>query len=109
MSSTAAATNKSEDPANSAEPSKEDETVPHLGVLEEDDEFEEFPVQGELLYVPCTSLLSQPPFGAQIGTTPKSIWRILEALLLERPSRKEISFGRTIGMMMTLRRTSAYS
>ncbi|KAF8270480.1 DSS1/SEM1 family-domain-containing protein [Lactarius quietus] len=45
MSSTAAATNKSEDPAKSTEPSKEEDSVPHLGVLEEDDEFEEFPVQ----------------------------------------------------------------
>jgi len=41
MSSTAA---KSDDPAKSTEPSKEEE-IPHLGVLEEDDEFEEFPVQ----------------------------------------------------------------
>ncbi len=48
MSSTAAATTKSEDPAKSTEPSKEEDSVPHLGVLEEDDEFEEFPVQGEL-------------------------------------------------------------
>lgn len=44
MSSTAA---KSDDPTNSTEPPKEEETVNHLGVLEEDDEFEEFPVQGE--------------------------------------------------------------
>ncbi|KAI9465298.1 DSS1/SEM1 family-domain-containing protein [Lactarius psammicola] len=45
MSSTAAATTKSEDPTKSTEPSKEEDSVPHLGVLEEDDEFEEFPVQ----------------------------------------------------------------
>ncbi|KAI9441669.1 DSS1/SEM1 family-domain-containing protein [Lactarius indigo] len=32
-------------PAKSTEPSKEEDSVPHLGVLEEDDEFEEFPVQ----------------------------------------------------------------
>lgn len=60
MSSTAAATTKSEDPAKST-----DEGVTHLGVLEEDDEFEEFPVQGELLTLrgaSCASLLSQPPF-----------------------------------------------
>jgi len=47
MSSTAA-TSKSEDLAKSTDPSKEEDNVPHLGVLEEDDEFEEFPVQGEL-------------------------------------------------------------
>ncbi|KAH9067602.1 DSS1/SEM1 family-domain-containing protein [Lactarius vividus] len=45
MSSTAAATTKPEEPAKSTEPSKQEDTVPHLGVLEEDDEFEEFPVQ----------------------------------------------------------------
>ncbi|KAH9036149.1 DSS1/SEM1 family-domain-containing protein [Lactarius pseudohatsudake] len=45
MSSTAAATTKPEEPAKSTESSKQEDTVPHLGVLEEDDEFEEFPVQ----------------------------------------------------------------
>lgn len=88
-----------------------DESVPHLCVLEEDDKFKEFAVQGELPYVgvPRTSLLSRSPFGAQIGTTPKPIWRILEVLLQERPSRKEISFGRVIGTMMTLKRPSVCS
>jgi 26 proteasome complex subunit DSS1 len=53
MSSTAA---KSDDPTKSTELSKEEESTPHLGVLEEDDEFEEFPVQGERrLQVPCAS------------------------------------------------------
>lgn len=47
MSSTAAATTKEEDPAKSTEPSKEEGGVAHLGVLEEDDEFEEFPTQGK--------------------------------------------------------------
>ena len=56
MSSTAT---KPEDPAKSTEPPKKDETVPHLGVLEEDDEFEEFAVQGELLCgVPCALKMS---------------------------------------------------
>ena len=50
MSSTAAASIKPEDPAKPTEPSKEEDSVPHLGVLEEDDEFEEFPVQGEPVY-----------------------------------------------------------
>lgn len=107
MSSTAA---KPDDPTNSTEPPKEEESAPHLGVLEEDDEFEEFPVQGEpRLRVLCASLLSQLPFGAQTGMTPKQIWRISEALHQERPRQKEISFGKTIGMTMTLRRILACS
>ncbi|KAI0261255.1 DSS1/SEM1 family-domain-containing protein [Gloeopeniophorella convolvens] len=44
MSSTATAS-KPEDTTKSTETSKEEENVPHLGVLEEDDEFEEFAVQ----------------------------------------------------------------
>jgi hypothetical protein len=46
--SSAATTSKTEDAAKSTEPPKEgDQTLPHLSVLEEDDEFEEFAVQGE--------------------------------------------------------------
>jgi 26 proteasome complex subunit DSS1 len=60
MSSTAA---KSDDPTKSTELSKEEESTPHLGVLEEDDEFEEFPVQGERrLQVPCASLAEPAAF-----------------------------------------------
>lgn len=45
--STAASSSKSADPtAKVAEPTKEDENQPALGVLEEDDEFEEFAVAG---------------------------------------------------------------
>ncbi|KAF8483804.1 DSS1/SEM1 family-domain-containing protein [Russula ochroleuca] len=45
MSSTAT-TSKTEDVTKSTEPPKEgDQTLPHLSVLEEDDEFEEFAVQ----------------------------------------------------------------
>ena len=47
MSSAAATTSKSEDETKPTEPPKEGDEVPHLSVLEEDDEFEEFPVQGE--------------------------------------------------------------
>jgi 26 proteasome complex subunit DSS1 len=47
MSSAAASTSKPEDPAKATESPKEGEQVPHLSVLEEDDEFEEFAVQGE--------------------------------------------------------------
>ncbi|KAI0000886.1 DSS1/SEM1 family-domain-containing protein [Russula vinacea] len=45
MSSTAT-TSKTEDITKTTEPPKEgDQTLPHLSVLEEDDEFEEFAVQ----------------------------------------------------------------
>jgi 26 proteasome complex subunit DSS1 len=45
--SSAATTSKPEDEIKPTEPQKEGDEVPHLSVLEEDDEFEEFPVQGE--------------------------------------------------------------
>lgn len=46
MSSSAATTSKAEDATKPTEPPKEgDQTLPHLSVLEEDDEFEEFVVQ----------------------------------------------------------------
>jgi hypothetical protein len=46
--SSAATTSKTEDVTKPTEPPKEgDQTLPHLSVLEEDDEFEEFAVQGE--------------------------------------------------------------
>ncbi|KAI0302379.1 DSS1/SEM1 family-domain-containing protein [Multifurca ochricompacta] len=44
-STPAATTPKPEDSNKSAETLKEESRVPHLGVLEEDDEFEEFVVQ----------------------------------------------------------------
>ncbi|KAN0125602.1 DSS1/SEM1 family domain containing protein [Russula decolorans] len=44
--SSAATTSKAEDATKPTEPPKEgDQTLPHLSVLEEDDEFEEFAVQ----------------------------------------------------------------
>ena len=51
MSSSAATTSKAEESTKPTEPPKEggDQTLPHLSVLEEDDEFEEFTVQGEPL------------------------------------------------------------
>ena len=46
--SSAATTSKAEDATKATDPPKEgDQTLPHLSVLEEDDEFEEFVVQGE--------------------------------------------------------------
>jgi hypothetical protein len=52
MSSTAT-TSKAEDATKPTEPPKDgDQTLPHLSVLEEDDEFEEFVVQGERASLP---------------------------------------------------------
>jgi hypothetical protein len=45
--SSAATTSKPEDETKPTEPQKEGGEIPHLSVLEEDDEFEEFHVQGE--------------------------------------------------------------
>jgi hypothetical protein len=45
--SSALETSQPEDTPKPEESLKEAGQVPHLGVLEEDDEFEEFPVQGE--------------------------------------------------------------
>lgn len=46
MSANAASSSKVESPAKVAEPHKDDDHPAALGVLEEDDEFEEFPVAG---------------------------------------------------------------
>lgn len=71
--SSAATTSKAEDATKSTEPPKEgDQTLPHLSVLEEDDEFEEFAVQGEpptfsqtpapaTAFTPHTNLSPLPP------------------------------------------------
>jgi hypothetical protein len=59
--SSAATTSKAEDATKLTEPPKDgDQTLPHLSVLEEDNEFEEFAVQGEL------SHLSRPGIHANI-------------------------------------------
>ena len=54
--SSAATTSKPEDEIKPTEPQKEGDEVPHLSVLEEDDEFEEFPVQGERPHATGTPL-----------------------------------------------------
>jgi hypothetical protein len=55
--SSAATTSKTEDATKSIETQKEgDQTLPHLSVLEEDDEFEEFAVQGESVVRPIHTL-----------------------------------------------------
>ena len=43
----ASSTSKATDPKKAEQAKDEEEAQPHLGVLEEDDEFEEFPVAGE--------------------------------------------------------------
>lgn len=53
MSSTATSSKTAEKPAKVAEPLREDDAQPTLGVLEEDDEFEEFAVAGQ-----CSLILS---------------------------------------------------
>ena len=47
-------------PADKApeKPKDEEESQPHLGVLEEDDEFEEFPVAGSLVVLPRRCILT---------------------------------------------------
>ena len=47
MSAPASSSTATDKPAKVAEPLREDDAQPTLGVLEEDDEFEEFPVAGE--------------------------------------------------------------
>ena len=49
------------DSSSTNQPTKED-AIPGLGVLEEDDEFEEFPVQGECAYVPNFRSVSYASF-----------------------------------------------
>lgn len=46
MSTAASSSTTAEKPAKIAEPLREDDAQPTLGVLEEDDEFEEFAVAG---------------------------------------------------------------
>jgi hypothetical protein len=46
MSSSAASTSKPTDSSTKGNEQKEEDAQPTLGVLEEDDEFEEFPVAG---------------------------------------------------------------
>jgi hypothetical protein len=61
--SSAATTSKPEDEIKPTEAPKEGDEIPHLSVLEEDDEFEEFPVQGE--HPPC-----HDPYSVHYAGTP---------------------------------------
>jgi hypothetical protein len=101
--------------AGESEP-KPQENLPNLGVLEEDDEFEEFAVAGQLKgYMIMISSLILPfkPIvlfsSQQIGTIRKQIWLILEEHNLEQRSLEETNSGKTIGMMMILRMNSAFN
>ena len=53
MSANTASSSKVESPAKVAEPHKEDDHPAALGVLEEDDEFEEFPTAGGWTSMVC--------------------------------------------------------
>lgn len=56
MSAAAASTSQPVQGTSAAVEHAKDDDVPHLGVLEEDDEFEEFAVAGTLaLHAPCST------------------------------------------------------
>jgi len=101
MSSSASASN-SKVPDAPKEQAKE--TQLNLGVLEEDDEFEEFPVAGENFQpticspVICSTL--------QIGRILKQTLHISVVLLQVLLSLEEISYGKITGMTMTLKTSS---
>lgn len=92
---------------------KEDETQPQLvlGVLEEDDEFEEFAVAGtrSYSYGRMKDYLHVHFLMQQIGTTRRPLSRTLEVLHLAQRSRGATSYGKTTGTTMTSRMTSVYS
>lgn len=95
--------------AMSTSESKDQKTEnPTLGVLEEDDEFEEFPVAGRLAPFECTAmvLISGPQ---QTGTTHKQISPILRVQLQELLNQEETNYGRIIGTTMTSRTISVSS
>jgi hypothetical protein len=105
--------------SSSSNPQKE-EAIPGLGVLEEDDEFEEFPVQGKhpsrpeppdlcLTRLPPLDLLVAVPQILQTGTIHRQIsltWRVPG--LQDRQS-EVINCGKITGTTMTSRRSSASS
>lgn len=59
MSAAASSSNTAEKPAKVAEPLREDDAQPTLGVLEEDDEFEEFAVAGMLVMKPLAKKIME--------------------------------------------------
>lgn len=68
MSSGNASTSKAPEPAvKSAEVSKEEQAQPTLGVLEEDDEFEEFPVAGMYIHEGVMEYYSWIRWGNRLG------------------------------------------
>jgi hypothetical protein len=100
-----ASTSKDGEPSNTAD--KKTQNLPNLGVLEEDDEFEEFAVAGQLranliYFFTCFH-------HTQIGTIRKLIWLILEEHNLEQRSLVGTNSGKTIGMMMISRMNSAFN
>lgn len=102
-----ASTSKAGEPSKPEQ--KTQENLPNLGVLEEDDEFEEFAVAGQLYDIVSDFTVKFFVFITQIGTIRKRIWLILEEHNLEQPSLEGINSGKTIGMMMILRMNSAFN
>ena len=109
-----ASTSKAAESSNPAEQNPQ-ENLPNLGVLEEDDEFEEFAVAGQLfsgymIFVLWFYPLKPMFIITQIGQIRKHIWLILkEEYNLEQQSLEGTNFGKTIGMMMILRMDSAFN
>jgi len=101
MSSSASASN-SKVPDAHKEQAKE--TQLNLGVLEEDDEFEEFPVAGENFQPTNCSLVICSTL--QIGRILKQTSHISVVLLQVLLSPEEISYGKITGMTMTLKTSS---
>jgi hypothetical protein len=91
------------------EPIKDANAPPTLGVLEEDDEFEEFPVQG--VFAPSHTLRKRlcRPVHAQTGTIREQMPRTWPAPHLARRRAAGTSSGKTTGMTTTSRMTSTCS
>lgn len=108
MSATDASTSKAEGSSKVAETHKEDEQ-PALGILEEDDEFEEFPVTGVPALRSELGNILTDCFARcfQTGTTQRPTLRTSKALHLVLRSLPAISCGRIIGMTTISRTTSA--
>lgn len=69
---------------------KEKTTKGDLGLLEEDDEFEEFPAEGKIYYI-CFFY-------------PHHV--LLQISMLCKKTRMKLTCGKTIGMMIMLKTTS---
>jgi hypothetical protein len=105
MSSATASSSKVESPAKVGEPHKEEEQ-PTLGVLEEDDEFEEFEVAGKRKPIVTNHFVLILLVFIQTGTIPRPILHIWEGQPPEQPNLVGTNCGRIIGTMMMSRTIS---